>query len=559
MSEIQNDEFIAEVDDFLVELSDWLQKVTGAEPLKEVQALLPEKNDTQARTATTEESAHRGLEGGSHLFSPSKSLISTKLSRPSVITADMPENELRPHPNITAYYNEIAIPMPIVIDEDRPLSEEQIEEKINLFGLFLNNQLDSHLGGWASNISHSAVREGATVLAAYEFRELVALAMSKSLQSASEATKLAISSALVAAVGLATVSTVIYQEKAQTATWRTRGSYASFIVGMGAAAAASVATGTFGTLAPALGKAAAAPFLRDLVGLVFTLNDNRKHGIEGNMSAVIANAATYAFNQAIVNFVSGYGYSGASDAAAHADIADALKNITIFLSAIYAGEVVDAISYPAWTAFFDQKGSQSQDIREPGSEPGRQGFQGVASLRIASRPKMPTKDAFLAKLQGPLLSRANWLMINYLMVAALGMLVAKVVRSESENNWIDNLITGVVAGLTQIPFNLANDRKPRIYGTDTEMGPLEANLASSVRESVAQMSPSVDPGNLQNIAVLQPSRSMQDLADTTPSFEQSGSRFSHDSEANRSRDERRASRDSRSSRRRPPSNPIEHT
>ncbi|TSD82781.1 hypothetical protein FFK22_041295 [Mycobacterium sp. KBS0706] len=269
---------------------------------------------------------------------------------------------------------------------DNVADEQDILLRIqNTHGLLVNSF--THNGaGWATNLLHATAREASITWITTMVRETLGYFAAQKLGGATDRTKVAISSSILALTGILNVVASVRQEAQKKANWTTRTAHASTLALLGGATAIAHKTTGLGSVAPLLIKATGYCLSRDGINLFIRLSSNRDDPL--SLKSIATEVAVYAVNQYIVNELqsSGLSLSGTSDEAQAHSYREIFARLAAFSAANAAGESFDAFVYPALVAFYNEIGSGLHES-----------LKAVGEIRLAAKFHLPMGEKLVAR------------------------------------------------------------------------------------------------------------------------------------------------------------------
>jgi len=373
-----------------------------------------------------------------------------------------------------------------------PEVEEVVMQKVGLLRQLLSNTATGAVVGWTANILHAAGREGIITELSTQIREIIGDLASQSLEHAPEHVKVIVSASIIAGTAMLNALSAIKQHTSGEANWMTRSAQAGNIALLAAAAGIAVKTGTLGDAAPLLIKATTYTLVRDSMNLFFRLYDNRPSHYGGlNLTALLVNLGAYSGNQIAVNELEGLGaaYSGTSAIAQTESVKKAYGHIAGFSGGNASGEALDALVYPALTAFFDHAGDGV-----------RAGLKGIRDVRLRTSVHVPfgkdiinglagyelvgdvTRADVWNKLTGGAVGRQSLFVILFTLLGAISK-VGPALKYDLKNSaHLTNAMAGGAIGLMYFLFMEINNtsKRPTVQITNdtVEAGIIDPNRSA---------------------------------------------------------------------------------
>lgn len=346
------------------------------------------------------------------------------------------------------------------IADDNVADEQDILARIqNAHGILMNSF--THNGaGWATNLLHATAREASITWITTMVRETLGYFAAQKLGGATDRTKVAISSSILALTGILNVVASVRQEAQKKANWTTRTAHASTLALLGGASAIAYQTTGLGSVAPLLIKATGYCLSRDGINLFIRLSS--KQDDSHSLKSIATEMAVYAVNQYIVNELqsTGLSLSGTSDEAQALSYREIFARLTAFSAANAAGETFQAFEYPALVTFYNDIGS---GIHES--------LKAVGVLRLAAKFHLPMGDRLVArfpaaegivggvtaseavdKVLGPMTARQSAFVILFSMLGLLSKAGTAARFSPEGTTHLVNALAGISLGMMTSVF-----------------------------------------------------------------------------------------------------------
>ncbi|PRD96929.1 hypothetical protein C6P77_23630 [Burkholderia ambifaria] len=283
----------------------------------------------------------------------------------------------------------------------------------------------------ARNLAAAAGREGTHTFLTTWLREYVGHAATQGLRDTPESVKIALSGVILGTTALLNVLVFLEQRRSGRANRWTRTGQLSNIAWISGGAAVAGATGGLGDAFPLLAKATLYSVSRDVLNLFVRLGDNRdSNRTTPSRNTVLMESVIYGINQFVVNTLQGSGISksGTSAAAESLSIRQAAPAITAFSLANAFGETMDAVCYPALTAFFDKF-----DTAPTWLSGVKDGMRAISELELTARLHVPfgqgsvagvpignvSKEDVADKAMGAMLGRNSLFVALFALVGAI--------------------------------------------------------------------------------------------------------------------------------------------
>ncbi|WP_193102668.1 hypothetical protein [Burkholderia sp. Z1] len=363
--------------------------------------------------------------------------------------------------------------------------EAQITEQVSLLRQLLSNTATTTGIGWTANVLHATAREGTIYYLATAIREVVGQLAAKNLEHVSEPVKVAVSASIVAGVGMLNALVAAQQRVNGRGNWMTRSAQASNIALLGAAATIAGTTGGLGKATALLIKATEYSASLGAIGLFIRPADNRDPSLQhANGRAVFTNMVVYGVSQIPIFKLQGTGaaYSGTSDAALASSAKSAFGHFSAFAAANAAGEVINALVYPALTAFYDHLADGL-----------RPALRAVQDLRLTTHVHVPvgkdvinnwagrevvgsvTRDDVEDRATGSTLAVESLFVILYTVLDAISKAGPAAHLSASDSDDLTNTIAALSIGLMFVNFIGMVSMSPRrtVAAIDPEAAPAE--------------------------------------------------------------------------------------
>lgn len=363
--------------------------------------------------------------------------------------------------------------------------EAQITEKVGLLRQLLGNTATTTGIGWTANVLHATAREGTIYYLATAIREVVGQLAAQKLEHVSEPVKVAVSASIVAAVGMLNALVAVQQRINGRGNWMTRSAQASNIALLGAAATIAGNTGGLGKATALLIKATEYSASLGAIGLFIRPADNRDPSLQhANGRAVFTNMVVYGVSQIPIFKLQGTGaaYSGTSDAALASSAKSAFGHFSAFAAANAAGEVINALVYPALTAFYDHLADGL-----------RPALRAVRDLRLTTHVHVPigkdvinnwvgrevvggvTRDDVEDRATGSTLSIESLFVILYTVLDAISKAGPAAHLSPGDSDDLTNTIAALSIGLMFVSYVFMTSMSPRrtVAALDPEAAPAE--------------------------------------------------------------------------------------
>ncbi|WP_412025839.1 hypothetical protein [Burkholderia cepacia] len=342
--------------------------------------------------------------------------------------------------------------------------------------------------GIAGTLLTAVAREGAITWVATYVREVCGHEVAKLLDDAPEHVKIAVSGAILGATALLN-GLVFWKQRAdgRANTWTKSGQLANAALILGAGGVAA-GTGALGKAAPLLVKATTYSIIRDLSNLLVRVGDNRDPAKTApNEKAVFADAVAYFINQYFVNTLQGSGvsHSGTSTAAASESVGAATRSLLAFSAANAGGEIVDAVSYPMFTAFFDKFDASPTVVKGM-----RDGMWEALSVELKASVHIPfvadavnrllngqhvgkvSNEDLADKAMGAMLGRQSLFVTLFTLIDAIGRVGTAAKLDPQDAAHVTNLLAALTIGFMVPVFVGAASASPRTQprGRDIEAG-----------------------------------------------------------------------------------------
>ncbi|RQS15896.1 hypothetical protein DIE06_21925 [Burkholderia sp. Bp8998] len=328
-----------------------------------------------------------------------------------------------------------------------------------------------------TNIGTAIVREGTITLLTTYLREVCGHEVAKSLEHSPQSTKIAISGTILGATALLNALVFLKQRRdGRTNAW-TKFGQASNVMWLSGAGVAAATTGGFGDAAALLAKATVYPISRDMLNVFVRLGDNRDPGkIAPNRNAVLADAAIYCINQFVVNTLQGVGtsHSGTSAATVSGSVAHATPSLLAFSAANAFGETMDALCYPALTAFFDKF-----DVAPTLKSGVQEGMRAVGNLELTANLHLPfvanarddrpndrtigraSREDFADKAMGAMLGRQSLFVALFGLIGAISQVGPAAKLGPKDAALVTNVLAALAIGFMLPAFVGAASASPR--------------------------------------------------------------------------------------------------
>ncbi|KER65908.1 hypothetical protein HR51_41070 [Burkholderia cepacia] len=324
----------------------------------------------------------------------------------------------------------------------------------------------------------AVAREGAITAATTYIREVCGQEAGKLLDDAPEHVKIAVSGTILGTTALLNALVFWKQHRDGRAnTWTRSGQAANVALLLGAGGIAA-GTGGLGKAAPLLLKASAYPITRDILNLLVRLGDNRDPTkIAPNRNAVLADAVLYGANQFVVNTLQGFGasHSGTSAVAQSESAGKATPSLLAFAGANALGETMDALFYPALTAFFDKF-----DVAPTSLKGLQEGIQAALRLELTASVHIPvvastvngllkgdgvgsvSRADLVDKAMGALLARQSLFVTLFTLIDAISKVGPAAQLNQKDATRVTNLLAAVAIGFMLPAFVAAASASPRV-------------------------------------------------------------------------------------------------
>ncbi|UEP32568.1 hypothetical protein [Burkholderia sp. B21-007] len=329
----------------------------------------------------------------------------------------------------------------------------------------------------AANIGTAIAREGAITLATTYIREVCGHEVARWLEHSPQSTRIAVSGTILGATALLNALVFLKQRRDGRANTWTKFGQASNVLWLSGAGVAAATTGGFGDAAALLAKATVYPITRDMLNVFVRLGDNRDPGKTApNRNAVLADAAIYCINQLVVNTLQGVGtsHSGTSAATASGSVAHATPSVLAFSGANAFGETMDALCYPALTAFFDKF-----DVAPTLMSGVREGMRAIGNLELTASLHLPfvanagdhqpngrrigraSREDFADKAMGAMLGRQSLFVALFGLIGAISQVGPAAKLGPKDAALVTNVLAALAIAFMLPAFVGAASASPR--------------------------------------------------------------------------------------------------
>jgi hypothetical protein len=329
----------------------------------------------------------------------------------------------------------------------------------------------------AANFGTAIAREGAITLATTYIREVCGHEVARWLEHSPQSTKIAVTGTILGATALLNALVFLKQRRDGRANTWTKFGQASNVMWLAGAGVAAATTGGFGDAAALLAKATVYPITRDMLNVFVRLGDNRDPGKTApNSKAVLTDAVIYGFNQLVVNISQGVGisHSGTSAATASESVAHATPSLLVFSGFNALGETMDALCYPALTAFFDKF-----DVAPTLMSGVREGMRAIGNLELTASLHLPfvanagddrsngrwvgraSREDFADKAMGAMLGRQSLFVALFGLIGAISQVGPAAKLGPKEAALLTNVLAALAIAFMLPAFVGAASASPR--------------------------------------------------------------------------------------------------